>query len=478
MTQTALPAPAAPVRRRAFFGLFDADGWGWATTKALGWFVLIIVLLGYIPDRAYYFTVQRTIDLGVLAWSPVNLCPPENRDLPCPVPVGAPLPWQPSPGELQLPAARADGRAVALGSTYLYLGGTDGSAATATVFRSAAVGLGNLDRWSEAPAMPAPRVDPAVVAVGSTAWVIGGYDAAGRPTSTVWSITADATGTLGEWTDHPDLALPAPRAGAAAVALADGIALLGGTDGTGPTDSVWRAVADAQGKLGAWAPQSSLYEPNVDGVGVRVGDVIYLVGGRNAEGPVATVQQGLVGGEGAPEEDPGAIAALWRVSEATNLPAPRTNATGFAASGVIYVIGGSDGSATQNDVFWAVPDAEGVIPAWRHLDQSDLGEGIEGSSAFAAGAEAFTVGGTTASGPTTGAARASLAPQAPIFQLGILGATVPALQLEGEIGQQIGYLNAAGVGTVNFIIVILLGWAFNHKPQVRAWLARRRAARA
>ena len=44
------------------------------------------------------------------------------------------------------------------------------------------------------------------------------------------------------------------------------------------------------------------------------------------------------------------------------------------------------------------------------------------------------------------AARANLAPQPPFFQLGLVGATVPALKVSGEIGQQLGYLNAATAG--------------------------------
>ena len=51
---------------------------------------------------------------------------------------------------------------------------------------------------------------------------------------------------------------------------------------------------------------------------------------------------------------------------------------------------------------------------------------------------------------------------------------IPALKPDGEIGQQIGYLNAAGVGTVNFIILILIGWAFAHKEQVRSMIGRLR----
>ena len=49
---------------------------------------------------------------------------------------------------------------------------------------------------------------------------------------------------------------------------------------------------------------------------------------------------------------------------------------------------------------------------------------------------------------------------------------MPGLTIQGEIGQQLGYLNAAGVGTVNFIILLLIGWAYAHKAQARAIIAR------
>jgi len=92
MAQSALPAPHAAGRRRAFFGLFDADGWTWAGVKAAIWFVLIIMLMAYLPDRALYATVQNTIDLGVslkvlnpaLDLTPISFCPASNRPVPCP----------------------------------------------------------------------------------------------------------------------------------------------------------------------------------------------------------------------------------------------------------------------------------------------------------------------------------------------------------------------------------------------------------
>ncbi len=479
MAQTALPAPRQPVRRRALGGLVDADGWTWAFIKALFWFVLIILLLGYLPDRAYYFTVQKTVDIGLLAWSPVNFCPPGNETLPCPAPGGATLPWHTAPAELQLPAGRVDGAAAVLGTTYLYAGGSDGKAPVADVYFSKAVGTGNLDKWAAGPSLPEARTDAATAVIGSTMFVIGGYGPDGKPTSTVYSLTLGNDGALPtEWTTVDAAALPEPRAGAAAIAVSDGLVVMGGTNGTAPVDTVWKTKTDTSGAPGAWTAQSPLFEPVVDATAVHVGDVIFVVGGTNASGDVvATVQQGLVGGEKATTDDPNAIIALWRVSAQTNLPGPRTNMSSFTANGVIYVQGGSDGSVPRTETLWAQPDANGVIPGWKHLAQTDLGQGLEGSAGIAAGSHAFLIAGRTPDGVTGDIARANLAPQEPFFQLGLLGAVVPALKLDGEIGQQLGYLNAATVGAINFILLILVGYAFNHKEKVRALAERFRRRR-
>src|SRR5687768_6596987 len=168
-------------RRRVLFGLLDADSWSWASIKATFWFIVIILLLGYIPDRAYYFTVFSTIDIGILAISPVNLCPPENDGLPCPAPVGAALPWEPSPQELALPAGRTDGGVVQSGTKFLYVGGTDGTTASNTVFTADAFALGTFGPWTEGPALPEPRTKAAVIFSNGSIFVFGGLDAAGQP---------------------------------------------------------------------------------------------------------------------------------------------------------------------------------------------------------------------------------------------------------------------------------------------------------
>jgi N-acetylneuraminic acid mutarotase len=485
MAQQALTA-GEPTRRRALFGLLDANGWTWAGVKAFFWLIVIIFMLGYVPDRAYYFTVQKTLDLGVLIWSPINLCPPENETLPCPPPTGAILPWEPSPSELALPAGRTDGAAVQIGAKLLFVGGSDGATASAETFQADITGDGNFGPWAPAPPLPEPRADASTVFYGGSVYVIGGSDASGTATTTVFSLTPDPeTGVFGEWTIEDSLALPAPRTGAAPAVAGDGIFLVGGEDGDGALqNSIWKSTVDARGSLQAWAPQANLYAPVAGAVAVHEGDYLWVVGGVTTTGePTGLVQRGETqaavegaggGGHGGTTTTTGAtdIVRVGIKEGDINLPVARANATGLIANGVIYVIGGDDATGPKGEVYWAIPDANGEL-TWQTLEQTDLpAEGVSGGAGVVSGSTALVIGGETTGGVLASTARAYLAPQPPFFQLGILGMTIPALSITGEVGQQLGYLNAALVGTVNFVIIIAIGVAFAHRERTTALIRR------
>ena len=76
---------------------------------------------------------------------------------------------------------------------------------------------GSFGPWQEGPPLPSPRSDAAVLAFGGSAYVIGGYDGSGAPTSTTFVLTPDPqTGDLGSWKTAADakikLDLPGPLA--------------------------------------------------------------------------------------------------------------------------------------------------------------------------------------------------------------------------------------------------------------------------
>jgi N-acetylneuraminic acid mutarotase len=471
MAQQALGPGTALPRKRAMFGLLDADGWGWASVKAFVWLIFIILILGYLPDRAYYFTVGRTVDLGVLVWSPINLCPPTNLSLPCPAPAGAIIPWETSPPELSLPAGRTDGMAVQVGSQILYIGGSDGSKATATTYVATTVETGNFDKWAEGPALPAPRANSAAFFIAGSLYVIGGTDDTGAPTDTVFVLSPDPqTGQLGEWKTADNLKLPEARTQASTVVTPDGVLLIGGRNANGLVDTTFKTLLSSDGKLGAWSKEAPLVSPQADGTAVLVGNYVWYYGGVDANGPTATVQRGEFGqpaAAGLPANPDQGKLVRWGVNTTANLPAPRANASGWGANGAIYVAGGADASGQKTQIYWAIPDNGGNIAEWKYLQANDLPTGIEGAPAVINGSNVVLIGGTTSSGVVATSVRANTAPQSPFFQLGLAGATIPGMKIEGEIGQQLGYLNAAGVGTVDFIILILIGIAFAHKERTR-----------
>jgi hypothetical protein len=480
------PGPTI-VRRRAFFGLLDAGGWAWAIVKAAFWFVVIIMLMAYIPDRVLYATVQPTIELGVplqtfnksLDVTPVNLCPASNATLPCPAPVGAVLPWEPNPAELGLPEARTDAAVVAAGLETLLVGGFDGEVVRDTVYATVIRPDGNMDGWTQGTALPAPRAGASAVFFAGSAYVIGGLDELGAPTDTVFVGTPDASGKIMSWAVSEDLKLKAPRTDATAVVSGDGIFLLGGRDANGLVSTVWQApLKVTTGVLEAWRDNPPLPVARARATAVIQGTHLFVYGGEDASGPAAAVVRGEIG---TLEANRGQVAG-WSVppdedaAARTNLPQPRKGAIGFVANGTLYYVGGEGGSG---ELYWNVVDAAGSLTGWKTLPQSGLPADLQFANAapVVSGSHAFLIGGTAAGTPTQGIARTSLAPPQPFFRLGLFYIVVPALGIQGEVGQQLSYLTAAGVATGNFVLLLLIGYAYNHPEKTKAFFGRIRARR-
>jgi len=486
--QRALPPGA--VKRRAAFGLFDADGWPWAFWKALFWFLFIIFMLGYVPDRLYYFTVSPTIALGYNIISPINFCAASNKTLPCPAPAGAMVPWENSPDQAALPAQRSGGGTISSGSNLYYVGGrgADGKA-VADVYATVVMESNFAGGWVAGPSLPAPRSNAVIVSLSGTPYVIGGRDATGAPTTTVYRGTVKE-GKLTGWEEATDIPLKVPLADAAGIATTKGIWIFGGrTTGDTIVATTYRANlgTGAGAKLGAWteAAQLPLPEARADETSVVVGSFVYVLGGTGPTGPANSVYFLTLGTDGEPKVNPGTQAPQgWGVSagDAASyaLPDPRAKHTSFVNSGAMYVIGGTGAQGQLvNTVLWAIPDpiSGNLLGGWRHLDVTDLPVAVAQSAASNISSTAFLIGGDLKEGPTAAALRANLAPARPFFQLGMAGVTVPGLSIKGEIGQQLGYLVAGGAALGNFVVLTIIAIAYSHRRETRRffqWISRGR----
>lgn len=480
MAQHALPEGA--VRRRALFGLMDANGWGWAGVKAAFWFLTIIFLLGYIPNIAYYLTVSNTVDVGYNFLSVVNWCPEGNKDLPCPAPAGAVVPWEPSPAELALPSARSGALAVQSGIHLYLVGGVDASGAVlADTLETTTTPDGNFQPWTAGPALPEPRTDAAYASLSGVPYVIGGLDAGGKRTTSVYIGVLDA-GKLTGWAladgtnGHPDLTLPEPMSGGAAVGGPTGLWLLGGRTDAGISDGVWRSTyAEGSTTLGSWVAADELTMPGAraDAAVALVGNTLLVVGGTDGATATNSVfKLALEAGEPLKDEVSGELVS-WTVADGgEQLPDARTRASSFNANGILYVVGGVDAAGIpQFSTLWGISDTAGHV-SWHHLDQSNLTEPRVDASAAIVGATAMLIGGEDENGMMDGAVRGNLSPAPPYYRLGLVGATLPALSIKGEVGQQLGYINAMTVGIINFVVLIIIGVAFSHPKGTRRAIAR------
>ena len=491
-------APLSAAPRRVLFGLFDAAGWGWATFRAVLWTLVIILLLGYIPDRAYYLTVSPTVDLGLNAVSLVNICPAENEGLPCPAPAGALIPWKSGPAAA-LPGAGEGGALLQAGTHLYYVGGRAADAkdefANIPNVATASIGPDGLSTWSAAAPLPEPRALSAAAYLAGTAYVIGGTSATESATTTVYAGKPDTvTGLITTWTLVDALQLPAPRNSAAVVTVSDGLILLGGADQNyTPQTSVWKATLQADGTLGAWEAMAPLPEPRASAAAVLVGDAIWLWGGRDADGVTGVSLRGDIAvakspatGHSAPapttpnEQGDAPIGSIYKWSTTSgegDLPTPREGAALWSANGTLYVAGGVQDGVAIGSVYWTAPTAATGITTWHTVEQVNLpaDQLRVNASGVVVGPHALLLGGEDASGASaTTALSAGTSPKAPVFRAGLFGLTVPGLAIPGEVGQQLGFLSAAGAWTLNFVLLLAAAVAYAQRERFGAWVRRLR----
>ncbi len=145
---------------------------------------------------------------------------------------------------------------------------------------------GNFDKWTEGPSLPEPRADASVVFVAGSIYVIGGRDASGAPTKTVFVLSPDRqTGALGEWTTA-DYARPARSPQRRGRGDHPGRpAARRRPERDGPVATTFKTLLNSTGALGAWSQEQSLNTPQADATAVLVGDYLWLYGGSDAQRP-------------------------------------------------------------------------------------------------------------------------------------------------------------------------------------------------
>lgn len=229
-----------------------------------------------------------------------------------------------------LPAPRALGDVVTIGSRIYVVGGANFSGAQMTVYTGEPDTTGNIPSWSATTALPVPRKAHAAAAANSYLYSVGGADASNARQVSVFYAPVQGDGSLGSW--QVTTALPSPRANLGAVAAGGFLYAIGGDEDDSTIHAtVYVAALDPiNGAVGAWTTTTALPSERRAFVAVTDGSYIYVIGGA---GSFATgeVRYSRIGDDG--------TLGTWEGSEP--LLMPRYRHSGVLANGHLFVAGGA-----------------------------------------------------------------------------------------------------------------------------------------
>jgi hypothetical protein len=287
-----------------------------------------------------------------------------------------------------LPAARQGVGAVYVpvttGTTHpsyvLTVGGADATnTAVSTTYRSQVQASGALGAWTAMPALPAARAYHTVVAAtaytapidttttAAYVYAIGGVDAAGQASSTVYFAKMAPDGTVGAWSTTT--ALPAALHSAAGAVFRGYVYLVGGAGNTNvPVATAYRAAVNADGTLGTWQALAPLAQPTAYLSLAQFGPYLYAVGGDN--GTTAPVLNTSTGTESSAAyqatinlRDGTLSSAGWTVL--TAMSKARSKHATLAAGGALLTSSGVySGAAGSSENTYATLNPDGTIASW------------------------------------------------------------------------------------------------------------------
>jgi hypothetical protein len=210
------------------------------------------------------------------------------------------------------------------------------------------------------PPLPAAREEGAAAALGSRLYVVGGFDAEGGDSSSVFIFDGVT------WAPGP--ALPQAVDHVAAAVAGGRLYVAGGFHGGSASAEVFVLAPTGL----SWDTAPPMQRPRGALALVGWGDLVYAIGGRGPSGEVAV-----------PEVyDP--ASRTW--SNLPPLPQPRDHLAGFAIPGGICVAGGVSPATARVDCLYPSPQRWGRLP---DLPQATRGPGAAGmgSAVVVAGGE-------------------------------------------------------------------------------------------
>jgi hypothetical protein len=291
--------------------------------------------------------------------------------------------------------------------------------------------------WSTSGTLPDSVLAPQAIVTKNRVYLIGGDNTttAAGAISSVYTAPINSDGTLGTWS--AGTSLPGALSRSTNVITKNRIYIIGGWNGTSAVSSIYTAVINADGTLGAWSTTTSfpiaIYWTNC----VAIKNKLYTFGGINGSSvSVSSIYSATINSDG--------TIGAW--SNVSSLPVA-VNSTSIALTkNKIYLIGGHTGSTYLNNVYVASINSDGTLGAWS--SSYSLPTVVSTSQVFVTKNTIYLLGGSAnSSTPTTIVYKTSISSD------GSIGAWAASTSLSSALsGSQV-------IGTNNR--VYLLGGSLN-----------------
>lgn len=256
--------------------------------------------------------------------------------------------WSNTTGTFPSGALRTWGKLVAAGGTLYYIGGQDSTATNeqSTVYYGTPAGGGDVTTWTTTTALPAARTKFGVAVWNNRIYVVGGLDGSAAATSTVYvSSQQNSGGAISSWSTA-STSFNVARSGAAVVAYANNLYVLGGYDGSNYLSDVQFSKIDtSNGTAGSWTYTNSLPTALSQSDAFAVNGYIYLMGGRTADtvcNPRTLVAPVSANTTIASGNNPTGVGEWYETNQ--RFTGSRYGAAAAYYDGKAYVIGGGCGS--------------------------------------------------------------------------------------------------------------------------------------
>jgi N-acetylneuraminic acid mutarotase len=306
-----------------------------------------------------------------------------------------------------LTTARSDAACAIVGDEILVIGGNGASGKLASIERAVVDPDGTLEAFTtDAQTLPTPRAGAAAIATAGSLYVIGGEASSGVKTI-VESAAIAPDGTLGTFAATTGVGLASARAYFTAAVLGSTVYVAGGT-GAGGTDiaTIESATVAPDGTLGSFSLVSGV-QTMVARHGAAVAfarDRVFMIGGSTQTGELASIESASVDNDGA--------LATFNTLPTVPLSGPRIEGTSVMIGDRLYLIGGADVMllTPRNDVDSATVLPDGSLGAFSLVSGVTLTSTRLSSSIAVIGSYVYVIGGTDTSSSNNGLTTVERAP--------------------------------------------------------------------